>query len=142
MSERPKFTARQMYTFLIAILKTTKLPNRFDLPTPSELIDFCEKEIEKLDKENIKRTEFAKKKTKERLLNEDELTFKIIEILKQYDMPINIEEIMCELDDKTLQENTVRSRLTCLRRYGIIRKGTYHGAMSYKLLAEGEQPEE
>lgn len=142
MSDRPKFTARQMYMFLITILKTIKLPNRFDLPTPDELIEFCEKGIEELDKGNKKRTDFAKKKTKERLLNEDELTFKIIEILKQYDIPINIEEIMCELDDKTLQENTVRSRLTCLRRYGLVRKGTYHGAMSYKLLAEGEQLEE
>lgn len=103
-----KITKKEKLTAIIAILKGEGT----EIDT-AELITYCEKEIEGLDKKAAKAKETAAKKKAEA----DELTDKVAELLT--DELQTTADITAQLEDEDITTHKVSYRLTSLVKSGV-----------------------
>lgn len=103
-----KITKKEKLTAIIAILKGEGT----EIDT-AELITYCEKEIEGLDKKAAKAKETAAKKKAEA----DELTDKVAELLT--DELQTTADITAQLEDEDITTHKVSYRLTSLVKNGV-----------------------
>lgn len=102
-----KFTNKDRFTAIIATLTGAEA----EVPT-DELIAFCEKQIDALDRKSVK----AKEKADARKEALDELTNTIYDILT--DEPMTIGQILEVLDDDELTNAKVSNRCSKLAKAG------------------------
>lgn len=102
-----KFTNKDRFTAIIATLTGAEA----EIPT-DELIAFCEKQIDALDRKSVK----AKEKADARKEALDELTNTIYDILT--DEPMTIGQILEVLDDDELTNAKVSNRCSKLAKAG------------------------
>lgn len=109
-----KVTKREVYTAIIALI------NNGDTSfTPDEIINFCNHEIELLDK---KHSDGSRKPTKTQIENEGHKA-KIIEVLTALDQPVTIKEIQTEAPELSeFSTSKMSALLTALIKAGIVER--------------------
>lgn len=102
-----KFTNKDRYTAIIAALNGAETEIATD-----ELVEFCQKQIDALDRKSVK----AKEKADARKKALDELTDTIYDILT--DEPMTIDQILEILDNDELTKAKVSNRCSKLAKAG------------------------
>ena len=109
-----KITKRDFYMAIIALINHEDI----DL-APDEIVDFCNHEIELLDK---KHSSSSRKPTKTQVENESHKA-KIIEVLTALDHPATIKEIQMEAPELSeFSTSKMSALLTALIKAGIVER--------------------
>lgn len=133
-----KATKRDVYEAII-MLATQEGANFDGIPFyPEAIVDFCNHEIELLDK---KYSGGSRKPTKTQVENEGHKA-KIIEVLTALDQPVTIKEIQAEAPELSeFSTSKMSALLTALIKAGIVERTLIKRVAHFSMAAEEEAAE-
>ena len=133
-----KATKREIYEAII-MLATQEGVNFDEIPFhPETIVDFCNHEIELLDK---KHSSGSRKPTKVQIENEGHKA-KIIEVLSAADSPLTIREIQTEAPELSeFSTSKMSALLTALIKAGIVERTLIKRVAHFNMAAEEEAVE-
>lgn len=125
-----KITKRDFYMAIIALINHEDI----DL-APDEIVDFCNHEIELLDK---KHSSGSRKPTKTQVENEGHKA-KIIEVLTALDHPATIKEIQAEASELSeFSTSKMSALLTALIKAGVVERTLIKRVAHFSMAATEE----
>lgn len=125
-----KITKREFYMAIIALINNEEISLASD-----EIVDFCNHEIELLDK---KRSSGSRKPTKTQVENEGHKA-KIIEVLTALDHPATIKEIQAEAPELSeFSTSKMSALLTALNKTGAVERTLIKRVAHFSMAATEE----
>ena len=115
MSDK-KFTNKDMFSTIKALLKGDDIDAT--APSDAELVEWCDKQIEILDR----KTDRAREKAAEKKAAGDELQEKIYSILADADREMTADDILEVIDIESVSKQKIVARLSNLVKAGRVNK--------------------
>lgn len=113
-----RFTKTDIYNAIIAIFTGAEVPADAVLPTPEDIVEFCEGQLAVVETAKVN----AAKRKAAQQPEVDALREKIFSILLSADEPMTAAEVVIALDDEEASMGRVSNRLTRLTNDGAIFK--------------------